>query len=87
MCELDQCNASAEFAHRSGLKPFECCYLMSLTLCPKDDAISVDLKEETLTEMVKEKWFGETKILTFTGVVEGISTYYEVCSMMYRLMQ
>ncbi|KAL1252158.1 hypothetical protein QQF64_019954 [Cirrhinus molitorella] len=32
----------------------------------------------------------ERMILTFTGVVEGISTCYKVCSncsMMYRLMQ
>lgn len=61
MCELDQCNANAEFAQRSGLKPFECCHLMSLAFCPKDDGNSVHLREETLTEMVKDKWFGESR--------------------------
>lgn len=61
MCELDQCNASAELAQRSGLQPFECCHLQSLAFCPKDDGSSVNLKEETLTEMVKEKWFGESR--------------------------
>ncbi|XP_026060080.1 uncharacterized protein LOC113044317 isoform X3 [Carassius auratus] len=61
MCELDQCNANADFAQRSGLKPFECCHLMSLAFCPKDDGNAVNLKEETLNEMVKEKWFGESR--------------------------
>lgn len=61
MCELDQCNASADYAQRSGLKPFECCHLMSLAFCPKDDGNAVNLKEETLNEMVKEKWFGESR--------------------------
>lgn len=60
-CELDECCITRDFAHRSGIKPFECDHLQSLSYCPRVGQIQTDLAEETLCMMVDQKWFGEAR--------------------------
>jgi len=60
-CELDECCVTRDFAHRSGILPFECDHLQSLSYCPRVDQIQTDLAEETLCMMVDQKWFGEAR--------------------------
>ncbi len=61
MCEVDQCNTNIEFAFRSGLKAFKCDHMKSLDFCPRSTDDTVTLHEETLMEMVQQKWFGEDR--------------------------
>lgn len=49
-----------ELAWRSGLKAYQCIHLKSITYCSAY-ASSPVLCEDTLTEMVNSKWFGEDK--------------------------
>ncbi|CAM4720409.1 unnamed protein product [Leuciscus chuanchicus] len=49
-----------ELAWRSGLKADQCIHLKSITYC-SSYACSPVLCEDTLTEMVNNKWFGEDK--------------------------
>lgn len=61
VCEEDLCSINAEFAHRSGLLPFECNHILSLTYSPRVNQTPTDLTEETLAHMVQQKWFGEVR--------------------------
>lgn len=58
---MDECCITRDFAHRSGIKPFECDHLQSLSYCPRVGQIQTDLAEETLCMMVDQKWFGEAR--------------------------
>ncbi|KAG9260614.1 hypothetical protein AMEX_G10618 [Astyanax mexicanus] len=60
-CEMDLCRINSEFAQRSNLHPFECQHVKSLTYCPPAKIYSPTLEEDTLTEMVHDKWFGNDK--------------------------
>ncbi|KAI9541890.1 hypothetical protein NQZ68_026352 [Dissostichus eleginoides] len=49
-----------ELAWRSGIKAYQCTHLKSITY-GSSYASPTELDEETLTEMVNNKWFGEDK--------------------------
>ncbi|XDV46877.1 hypothetical protein PO909_016686 [Leuciscus waleckii] len=59
-CESTECQVNMELAWRSGLKADQCIHLKSITYC-SSYACSPVLCEDTLTEMVNNKWFGEDK--------------------------
>lgn len=59
-CESTECQVNMELAWRSGLKAYQCIHLKSITYCSSYASFPV-LSEDTLTEMVKSKWFGEDK--------------------------
>ncbi|KAI7802115.1 hypothetical protein IRJ41_000508, partial [Triplophysa rosa] len=61
ICELDECNANAEFAVRSGIVPYECIHLRSLLFCPRSDTTPIILEVEVLSEMVASRLFGEAR--------------------------
>ncbi|KAK0135142.1 HMG domain-containing protein 3 [Merluccius polli] len=61
VCELNQCQLNAEFAVRSRILPFECHHLRSLSYCPRSESKVPVLSEESLVEMVQNKWFGEER--------------------------
>uniref|UniRef100_A0A8C1V9P9 SAP domain-containing protein n=1 Tax=Cyprinus carpio TaxID=7962 RepID=A0A8C1V9P9_CYPCA len=60
MCEMDVCNTCAEMAQRSDLLVTPCVHLRSVdyssAIAPNED-----LSEDVLTEMVEQKWFGDTR--------------------------
>ncbi len=60
-CELDQCILNAEFAHNTGILPFECCHVKSLSFCKLVDNPNVALTENSLSQLVQQKWFGEAR--------------------------
>ncbi len=60
-CELDECCISRDFAHRSGILPFECDHLQSLSYGPRVGQTQTELAEDTLCVMVDQKWFGEAR--------------------------
>ncbi|KAK1879813.1 Proteoglycan 4 [Dissostichus eleginoides] len=59
-CENNECQVNLELAWRSGIKAYQCTHLKSITYC-SSYASPTELDEETLTEMVNNKWFGEDK--------------------------
>ncbi|KAG9269361.1 hypothetical protein AMEX_G16386 [Astyanax mexicanus] len=59
-CESTECQVNMELAWRSGIKAYQCIHLKSITYCALY-ASSPVLNEETLTEMVNSKWFGDDK--------------------------
>ncbi|XP_023807746.1 uncharacterized protein LOC101171122 [Oryzias latipes] len=59
VCEVDQCRLNGDFAHTSGMPPYECHHVRSLLYCPRADNQHVTLSEEALETMVEQKWFGE----------------------------
>lgn len=59
-CESIDCQVNTELAWRSGLKAYQCVHLKSITYCSRY-VNCPKLQEETLTEMVKSRWFGEDK--------------------------
>lgn len=59
-CESDDCQVNKELACRSSLKAFQCDHLKSITYCSIYHTCPT-LQEETLSDMVKKKWFGEDK--------------------------
>lgn len=59
-CESSECQANMEMAWRSGLMSYQCIHLKSVAYCTSY-ASSPVLQENTLTEMVASKWFGEEK--------------------------
>ncbi|XP_036066981.1 uncharacterized protein LOC112139844 [Oryzias melastigma] len=61
VCEVDQCRLNKDFAHRSGMLPYECHHIKSLEYCPQADNQYVNLSEETWEIMVDQKWFGEER--------------------------
>ncbi len=60
-CELDQCILNAEFAHNTGILPFECCHVKSLSFGKLVDNPNVALTENSLSQLVQQKWFGEAR--------------------------
>ncbi len=60
-CELGECQANMELAWRSGLQSYQCVHLRSVSYC-KTFLTSPSLREDSLKEMVKSKWFGKDKI-------------------------
>ncbi|KAF3850318.1 hypothetical protein F7725_020037, partial [Dissostichus mawsoni] len=59
-CENNECQVNLELAWRSGIKAYQCTHLKSITY-GSSYASPTELDEETLTEMVNNKWFGEDK--------------------------
>ncbi|XP_071359017.1 uncharacterized protein [Trachinotus anak] len=57
-CESTECQVNMELAWNSGLKANKCIHLKSITYCTSF-ASSPELQEQTLSEMVNSKWFGE----------------------------
>lgn len=60
-CELDQCISNAEYAHITGILPFECCHVQSLCFCKQVEESNFALTENSLSQLVQEKWFGEAR--------------------------
>nr|XP_021331329.1 uncharacterized protein LOC108183900 isoform X2 [Danio rerio] len=60
-CELDQCISNAEYAHITGILPFECCHVQSLCFCKQIEESNFALTENSLSQLVQEKWFGEAR--------------------------
>ncbi|XP_077058747.1 uncharacterized protein LOC143711263 isoform X1 [Siphateles boraxobius] len=60
-CEFSECQANMELAWRSGLQSYQCVHLRSVSYC-KTFLTSPSLREDSLKEMVKSKWFGKDKI-------------------------
>ncbi|XP_077406092.1 uncharacterized protein LOC144037980 isoform X2 [Vanacampus margaritifer] len=58
MCEVDQCRLNADFCLSSGMLPFECHHIQSLSYCPRGDGQTVTLPGEALEIMVANKWLG-----------------------------
>lgn len=58
VCEVEMCNLNAEFASRSGLLPFECHHLQSLSFCPRASGAHAMLASKELDTMVESNWFG-----------------------------
>ncbi len=60
MCEMDMCNTCAEMTQRSELLVTSCVHLRSVdyscAIAPHEE-----LSEDVLTEMVEQKWFGNTR--------------------------
>ncbi|XP_027881589.1 uncharacterized protein LOC114149740 isoform X2 [Xiphophorus couchianus] len=56
-CELDRCNANAQFAKRSGILPFECEHIQSLRFCSLTTDSEGPLSETTLNILVDNLWF------------------------------
>ncbi|XP_073676614.1 uncharacterized protein [Garra rufa] len=60
MCEMDMCNTCAEMTQRSKLLVTSCIHLRSVdyscAIAPHEE-----LSEDVLTEMVEQKWFGNTR--------------------------
>ncbi|KAK1885466.1 2-succinyl-5-enolpyruvyl-6-hydroxy-3-cyclohexene-1-carboxylate synthase [Dissostichus eleginoides] len=59
-CENNECQVNLELAWRSGIKAYQCTHLKSITY-GSSYASPTELDEETLTEMVNNKWFDEDK--------------------------
>ncbi|KAI7793400.1 uncharacterized protein LOC130546013 [Triplophysa rosa] len=60
-CELEECNLSSQFAPNSGILPSECCHVKSLSLCPEVDHPNVTVTENSLSQLVQQKCFGEAR--------------------------
>ncbi|XP_054596456.1 uncharacterized protein [Nothobranchius furzeri] len=61
ICELDDCNTNLDFAVRSGILPYECIHLKSLTFSPRSDTPPTILEEEVLSDIVSAKIFGDVR--------------------------
>lgn len=60
VCEVEECNAMADFKNISGLKSNQCPHLRSIYYC-KSDAIKEDLRADVLEELAENKWIGQEK--------------------------
>ncbi|XP_073714959.1 uncharacterized protein [Misgurnus anguillicaudatus] len=60
-CEVDQCILNSEFAHNTGILPFECCHVKSLSFCKQVANLNDALAENSLSQLVQQKWFGEAR--------------------------
>lgn len=60
-CEFSLCQAKMELAHKTGLKSYKCIHLQSVSNC-RTFLSSPSLTERTLTEIVKKRFFGKSKI-------------------------
>lgn len=59
-CEVDDCSLFYDVAARSGHQAFRCFHLRSLDYC-STPSNTCHLEEDTLTELVKQRWFTENK--------------------------
>lgn len=59
-CDVDRCSLNEDFAFRSGILPFECHHILSLSFCAPVNEPNAILTEEELDVMMQNHWFGES---------------------------
>lgn len=60
VCESNECQVNMGIAQKSGIPSYQCMHISAASMC-KSLADQVSLKEDILTEMVREKWFSMKK--------------------------
>uniref|UniRef100_A0A1A8MZX4 SAP domain-containing protein n=1 Tax=Nothobranchius pienaari TaxID=704102 RepID=A0A1A8MZX4_9TELE len=60
-CELDRCNANAQFANRIGIQRFECEHIQSLPFCPCATELEGCLSESSLDVLVENFLFSQQR--------------------------
>lgn len=76
-CELDICSAVMDFK-RSRIRSCQCAHLKSVDYC-KSDSGDIVLHEETLREMVEQKWFSKERKTVFNCSERSWRTWCAFC--------